>query len=131
MNYSVKSKNGDLVKMRQFADAKLTSAPPSIDHFNFNRSVKFRIQAAPGFSQGQVIDRLKEIFSENNFKDLSFDFDGLARTQNVSGGQILILFVLAGLAVFLILSATYESYITSTTILLTVPLAILGSLLFI
>ena len=131
LNYSVKSKNGDLVKMRQFADAKLTSAPPSIDHFNFNRSVKFRIQAAPGFSQGQVIDRLKEIFSENNFKDLSFEFDGLARTQNESGGQILILFVLAGLAVFLILSATYESYITSTTILLTVPLAILGSLLFI
>jgi multidrug efflux pump subunit AcrB len=41
------------------------------------------------------------------------------------------LFALAGLAVFLILSATYESYITSTTILLTVPLAILGSLVFV
>ena len=37
----------------------------------------------------------------------------------------MLLFALAGLAVFLILSATYESYITSTTILLTVPLAIL------
>lgn len=131
LNYSVSSRNGDMVKIRQFTDAELISAPPSIDHYRFNRSVKFSIQAAPGFSQGQVIQRLKEIFAESNFKDLDYAFDGLARTQNESGGQILILFALAGLAVFLILSATYESYITSTTILLTVPLAILGSLLFV
>ena len=131
LNYSVRSRNGDLVKIRQFADAQLISAPPSIDHFSFNRSVKFSIQAAPGFSQGQVIIRLKEIFAETNLKDIDYAFDGLARTQDESGGQILILFILAGLAVFLILSATYESYITSTTILLTVPLAILGSLLFV
>ena len=131
LSYSVKSADGDMVQIRQFADAKLISAPPSIDHYRFNRSVKFIVQAAPGFSQGQVIQRLREIFAENNFKDLDYAFVGLARTQNESGGQILILFALAGLAVFLILSATYESYITSTTILLTVPLAILGSLIFV
>ena len=67
----------------------------------------------------------------NNFKDLDNGFVGLARTQNESGGQVLILFALAGLAVFLIPSATYESYITLTTTLLTVPLAILGGLLFV
>ena len=132
LNYSVQSeKTGGMVKIRQFADVELVSSPPSIDHFRFNRSVKFSIQAAPGFSQGQVIDRLEAIFAENNFKDLGFEFDGLARTQVQSGSQILILFSLAGLAVFLILSATYESYITSVTILLTVPLAVLGSLLFV
>ncbi len=132
LNYAVQSETtGDMVKIRQFADVELISAPPSIDHFSFNRSVKFSIQAAPGFSQGQVIDRLEAIFAENNFKNLGVEFDGLARTQVQSGSQILILFALAGLAVFLILSATYESYITSTTILLTVPLAILGSLLFV
>ena len=131
LNYSVRSKNGDMVKARQFAKAEFINAPLSISHFSFNRSVGFKIRAAPGFSQGQVIDRLEEIFVENNFKDLDYEFDGLARTQTQSGGQILTLFALAGLAVFLILSATYESYITSTTILATVPLAILGSLLFV
>jgi len=132
LNYSVQSeKTGGMVKISQFADVELISSPPSIDHFRFNRSVKFSIQAASGFSQGQVIDRLEAIFAENNFKDLGFEFDGLARTQVQSGSQVLILFALAGLAVFLILSATYESYITSATILLTVPLAILGSLLFV
>ena len=132
LNYSVQSKtSGNMVEIRQFADVELISAPPSIDHFSFNRSVKFSIQAAPGFSQGQVIDRLEAIFAENNFRDLGIEFDGLARTAVQSGGQTTMLFVLAGLAVFLILSATYESYITSTTILLTVPLAILGSLVFV
>ena len=132
LNYSVKSEaTGEMVKIRQFAEAELISAPPSIDHFSFNRSVKFSIQPAAGFSQGQVINRLEKIFVESNFKNLDYEFDGLARAQVESGGQILILFALAGLAVFLILSATYESYITSTTILLTVPLAILGSLLFV
>jgi multidrug efflux pump subunit AcrB len=132
LNYFVRSDTtNDMVKIRQFAAAELISAPPSIDHFSFNRSVKFSIQPAPGFSQGQVINRLEEIFTESNFKDIDYEFDGLARTQVESSGQILILFALAGLAVFLILSATYESYITSTTILLTVPLAVLGSLIFI
>ncbi len=131
LNYSVQSNNGNMVKIRQFADAELISAPPSIDHFQFDRSVKFSIKAAPGFSQGQVISRLQDVFAENNFKELGIQFDGLARTQLQSGGQILFLFSLAGLAVFLILSANYESYITSTTILLTVPLAILGSLVFV
>jgi len=131
LDYSVRSANGTMVKVRQFTDAELISAPPSIEHFSFNRSVRFMIQPAPGVSQGQVIDRLAELFAENNFKDLDYAFDGLARTQVESGGQVLMLFALAGLAVFLILSATYESYITATTILLTAPLAILGSLLFV
>ena len=132
LNYSVNSQeSGDMVEVSQFASVELISSPPSIDHFGFNRSVKFSIQAAPGSSQGQVITRLKDIFAEGNFKDLGYEFDGLARTQEKSGGQVLMLFVLAGLAVFLILSATYESYITSATILLTVPIAILGSLVFI
>lgn len=127
----IKSADGDMVQIRQFADVELISAPPSIDHYRFHRSVKFNVQAAPGFTQGQAIQCLKEIFAENNFKDLDYGFVRLARTQNESGGQVLILFALAGLAVFLIPSETYESYITLTTILLTVPLAILGGLLFV
>ena len=76
LSYSVKSADGDMVQIRQFADAELISAPPSIDHYRFNRSVKFNVQAAPGFSQGQVIQRLKEVFAENNFKDLDYAFVG-------------------------------------------------------
>lgn len=120
-----------MVQVRQFADAELVSAPPVIHHFNFTRSVPFSIQQAPGFSQGQVIDRLDKLFTENDFKDLGFEFDGQARTQVDSSGQVLALFLMAGLAVFLILSATYESYFTSTTILITVPLAIFGGLFFV
>ncbi|MBT66283.1 MAG: RND transporter [Synechococcus sp. NP17] len=132
LNYSIDSQDsGNMVEIKQFATAELSSSPPVIDHFGFNRSVKFQIQPAPGASQGQVINRLKEIFAEGDFKDIGYAFDGIARTQEESGGQILMLYALAGLAVFLILSATYESYITSTTILLTVPIAILGSLVFI
>ncbi len=132
LNYTVKSeKTGGMVKIRQFANAELISSPPTIDHFSFNRSINFSIQAAPGFSQGQAIKRLEAIFAENKFKNLDYEFDGTARTMVQSGSQTTILFALAGLAVFLILSATYESYITSTTILLTVPLAILGSLVFV
>jgi multidrug efflux pump subunit AcrB len=131
LDYSVmSSETGNLVKIRQFATAKLVSSPPSIDHFSFNRAIKFSIQPSPGVAQGEAIRRLKEIFDESNFKDIGYAFVGLARTQDQSGGQVLMLFALAGLAVFLILSATYESYITSATILLTVPLAILGSLIF-
>ena len=62
LNYSIQSeKMVEMIEIGQFTDVELISSSPFVDHFIFNRSVKSSIQAALGFSQGQVIDRLGAI----------------------------------------------------------------------
>ena len=130
MNYGVKNKYGDMVYVKQFADARLLASPSSVDHFNFQRSISFNVMPAGGYSTGDAMDALKRVYASSGLTGVGYEFINLARIQNESGGQTLFLFSMAAFAVFLVLSALYESYITSMTIVITIPLAVFGSLLF-
>ena len=130
MNYGIKNSKGDYVAVKEIANYQLVTTPATIDHFNFNRSIEYKAVPGPGYSTGQVIKAVKDVFSSLGYKDIGYQFTGLSRVQETSGGQILFLFVMAALTVFLVLSAQYESYIISTVIMITVPIAVLGSLVF-
>jgi multidrug efflux pump subunit AcrB len=73
----------------------------------------------------------EETFKSLNLKDVGFQFTGLSRVEDKASGQMLGLFLMAALAVFLVLSAQYESYITSLAIVITVPITLLGSLILV
>ena len=73
----------------------------------------------------------EETFKSLNLKDVGFEFTGLSRIEDQAGGQMLGLFLMAALAVFLVLSAQYESYITSLAIVITVPITLLGSFILV
>lgn len=62
---------------------------------------------------------------------MGYDWTGLSREETKSGGQAIVLFGLGILVVFLILAAQYENYIDPIIILLTVPFAVLGAMVFI
>ena len=73
----------------------------------------------------------EETFKSLNLKDVGFQFTGLSRVEDKASGQMLGLFLMAALAVFLVLSAQYESFITSLAIVITVPITLLGSLILV
>jgi multidrug efflux pump subunit AcrB len=131
MNYGIKASSGDFVSLKEVATYELVTSPQAIDHFDFQRSIEYKIVPSSGSSTGQVIKDIKEVFTSLDFKDIGYQFTGLTRVQNDSGSKILFLFLMAALTVFLVLSAQYESYIISIAIMITVPIAILGSLVFI
>ncbi len=130
MNYGIKNSKGDYVALKEVANYQLVTTPASIDHFNFNRSISYKAVQSSGYSSGQAIMAIKDVFASLGFKDIGYQFTGLSRVQESSGGQIMFLFLMAALTVFLVLSAQYESYIISTVIMITVPIAVLGSLVF-
>ena len=130
MNFPLQTSKGDFVKLKEVASYKLLTSPVQINHFNFQRSIEYKVVPAPGYTTGQVINDIKNVFETLDFNDIGYEFTGLSRVQNNSGSAIVFLFLMAALAVFLVLSALYESYITSTVIMITVPIAILGSLVF-
>ena len=73
----------------------------------------------------------EEAFKSLNLKDVGLQFTGLSRVQDQAGGKLLGLFLMAALAVFLVLSAQYESYVTSLAIVITVPITLLGSFILV
>jgi hydrophobic/amphiphilic exporter-1 (mainly G- bacteria), HAE1 family len=127
----VRSRDGAMVRLNEIATIAPITGPQTISHFNLFRAIKIQGSAAPGYSSAQAIAAMKEIYAEIEQPGLGYDWTGLSREEAQTGGQAILLFGLGIVAVFLILAAQYENYIDPIIILLTVPFAVLGALLFI
>ncbi len=128
---NVRSRGGNLVLLNEVAKVTPITGPQTISHFNLFRSIKIQGNAAPGYSSGQAIAAMQQTFKEIEQPGLGYDWTGLSREETKSGGQAIVLFGLGIVVVFLILAAQYENYIDPIIILLTVPFAVLGAMVFI
>ena len=130
LSYYVHDRDGELVQLSQFASAELSSAPPVISHYNLARTVQIQGSEAAGTSSGQALAAIQRIFLEQDFTNIGSAFTGLAALELSAGSASVLVFGLGVLIVYLVLSAQYESYVTPVIILATVPLAMLGALIF-
>ena len=89
-------------------------------YFNLYRSIKIEGTPKEGNSSGQAIGAMKQIFNTGSYQGLGFDWTGISREEVKAGSLAVVIFALGILAVFLVLSAQYESY-SDPIILLTVP----------
>ena len=126
----VNSMKGEQIPLSEFFTVKSTNGPSVIPHFNLYRSIKIDGTPAVGKSSGQAITAMKTIFKDANLQGLGFDWTGISREEVKAGSLAVVIFALGILAVFLVLSAQYESYSDPIIILLTVPTALLGALVF-
>ena len=126
----VGNNKGEQVPLSEFFTVKQTVGPSVIPHFNLYRSIKVEGTPNAGNSSGQAISAMKQIFAQGNFQGLGFDWTGISREEVKAGSLAVVIFALGILAVFLVLSAQYESYSDPIIILLTVPTALLGALVF-
>jgi HAE1 family hydrophobic/amphiphilic exporter-1 len=77
-----------------------------------------------------VIKAMKSLFTAQDAQGLGFDWTGISREEVKAGALAVVIFALGILAVYLVLSAQYESYTDPLIILMTVPTAMLGALVF-
>ena len=130
LSYYVRSKDEKLVQVSEFAKAELSSAPPVISHYNLYRTILVQGAEAIGKSSGQALTAIQQIFNSLDFNNIGYAFTGIASLQLSAGSASVLVFGLGILMVYLVLSAQYESYVTPVIILMTVPLAMLGALVF-
>jgi HAE1 family hydrophobic/amphiphilic exporter-1 len=128
--FYVRSRQGTLVPMGEFATLSEVVGPSTINHFNLLRSIKLEGLSAPGASTGQLIQAMTAAQAQAALPVVGMDWQGTAREELASGGMSGIIFGLGVLVVFMVLAAQYENYMDPVIILLTVPLAILGALVF-
>jgi hydrophobic/amphiphilic exporter-1 (mainly G- bacteria), HAE1 family len=127
----VRSQSNGLVPLQNIVSLKDASGPQVINHFNLFRSAEIDGAAAPGFSSTQGLKAMGELAKQNMLQGMSFTWSGLALEEVEAGGKAIIIFALGLLVVYLTLSAQYESFALPFIILLAVPMAVLGALLFI
>jgi len=130
LSYYVRNRDGKLVQVSEFASTELTSAPPVISHYNLYRTILVQGAEAIGKSSGQALTAIQQIFTKLDFNNIGYAFTGIAALQLSAGNASVLVFGLGVLIVYLVLSAQYESYVTPVIILMTVPLAMLGALVF-
>ncbi|WP_309739037.1 efflux RND transporter permease subunit [Chamaesiphon sp. OTE_20_metabat_361] len=102
--------------------------PKTISHYNLYRSIKVQGSPAAGASSGEAIKAMEEVAKATLPQGFGYEWTGTYLQEKASGGATGLIFGIAIVIVFLVLSAQYESYTDPIIILLTVPLAILGAM---
>ena len=129
--YYVRSDSNGLVPLGNILDLKETSGPQVINHYNLFRSAEIDGAAAPGYSSNQGLRAMEDLAKQKMLQGMTFQWTGLALEEVEAGGKAIIIFALGILVVYLTLSAQYESFALPFIILLAVPTAVLGALLFV
>ncbi|MFB2837694.1 efflux RND transporter permease subunit [Floridanema evergladense] len=127
----LRSRTNQLVQLKDVATIKSIVGPSVISQFNLFRAIKIQGNPAPGKSSGQAIQAMDQVFRSAGFSNLGYEWSGLTREEIQSGGQTALIMALGLVIVFLVLAAQYENYIDPLIILLTVPMAVFGAMLFI
>ena len=126
----VRNSSGTMVPFSAFATGEWTYGSPRLERYNGVSSVNIQGTPAPGVSSGDAMLAMEEIIGKLPSMGLTgFDYEwtGLSLEERDSGNQTAPLLVLSLLIVFLCLAALYESWSIPVSVLLVVPLGILGA----
>lgn len=128
--FYVRSGSGSMVPLDNLVTITQTASPQVITHYNLFRSAEIDGSAAAGRSSGDAITEMQNLAAKILPRGMSYEWSGLSLEEIESGGKAAALFGLGLLVVYLTLAAQYESFSLPFIVLMAVPMALLGALLF-
>jgi HAE1 family hydrophobic/amphiphilic exporter-1 len=126
----VRSAQGGMVPLSGLGTTQLTQSPPIITHYNLFRSIEINGNPAPGKGSGQAIQTMQQLAQKINPPGVGYEWSGLSLDEIQGGSLSTLIFFIGIIFVFLVLAAQYESFVDPLIVLLAVPVAILGALVF-
>jgi hydrophobe/amphiphile efflux-1 (HAE1) family protein len=125
----VRNSTGDMVPFSAFASTEWTSGSPRLERYNGVPSVEILGMALPGVaSSGEAMD-IVERHAKELPPGIGFEWTGVSLQERAAGSQTLLLYTLSIAVVFLCLAALYESWAIPLSVILVVPLGVLGALI--
>lgn len=122
------SNNTTLVPFSSFASSKWSYGPDVLSRYNGLASYEIQGSAAEGKSSGDAITAMEKLAATLP-AGTTFAWSGLSYQEKLSGNQALSLYGISLIVVFLCLAALYESWAVPLSVMLVVPLGVIGSLL--
>jgi multidrug efflux pump len=126
----VRSTNGSMIPLSALATVNYVAGPGLLPRFNGFPAAKLTGSQAPGYSTGQAIAAMESVASEALPAGYSFAWAGQAFEEKKAGGTSSSAFIFGLVMVFLILAAQYEKWSLPVGVVMAVPFAICGALLF-
>src|SRR6185436_11856038 len=124
----VRNRTGMMVPLSAFTTVKWIYGSPQLQHYNGFPSYEIIGAPAPGKSTGEAMDAMEEMIKQLP-AGIGYEWTGQSYEERLSGSQAPMLYALSLLVVFLCLAALYESWSIPLSVILVVPLGILGALL--
>ncbi|SHF95298.1 hydrophobic/amphiphilic exporter-1, HAE1 family [Kaistia soli DSM 19436] len=127
LNLKVKTKTGDMVPLGTLISFENSDGPPLITLYNLYPAATLAGGPAAGFSSGQAMQLMGQIANETLPPGYGYAWTAMSYQEEIVGNDIYFVFALAVVLVYFVLAGQYESWIQPLSVILAVPLALLGT----
>ena len=128
-NFYVRNNDGIMVPLSAVTKIDRTGGPEYTQRFNLFRAAQITGSAAPGYSSGEAMAAIEQVAARILPREIGFDWSDLSYQEKKASGTAGAIFGLSLVFVFLILAALYESWSLPLSVLLSVPIAVVGGFL--
>ncbi|RBP79034.1 multidrug efflux RND transporter permease subunit [Marinomonas rhizomae] len=127
-SWYMRNSSGEMVPMAAFSTQTWGKTYTSISHYGGDNAINLQGSAALGISSGEAMAEMERLVAELG-GDYELAWTGLSYQEQIAGNQELILYILSAVVVFLALAALYESWTVPLSVMLAVPVSLLGAFL--
>ncbi len=124
----VRNRSGEMVPFSAFATGTWAYGPTKLDRFNSFPAMVIQGEPAPGHSSGEAMAAMEELVKKLP-AGIGMEWSGLSYEERLSGANAPALYAISLLVVFLSLAALYESWSIPVSVMLVVPLGVLGAVI--
>jgi HAE1 family hydrophobic/amphiphilic exporter-1 len=127
--FYVRNAAGAMVPLSSLTKFESRAGPEFTMRYDLHRSAQIIGGAAPGYSSGQAMKALEEVFDQTMPREMGYDYMGMSFQEKKAqqGVPTSVVFGFSLLFVFLILAALYESWSLPFSVLLSTPIAVFGA----
>ena len=123
----VRNNRGDMVPLSSVVSVSETLGAQAINRYNMYPAAKLSGSGVPGISSGQAMGFMEKLAEDNLPDGMGFEWTGMSYQEKAAQGQTSLILIIAVGFVYLVLCAQYESWTLPLSIILSVPLAVLGT----
>ncbi len=130
--FYVTNNRNQMVPLNSVASIAPVQGPEFTMRYNEYHAAQINVSAAPGYSSGQAMQALQDVFAQTMPREMGYDYSGMSFQEQkaAQGVSVGVIFGLSLVFVFLILAAQYESWSLPFSVLLSTPVAVFGAYLF-
>ena len=129
-NMFVRTESGAMAPVGQFITLTKVYGAETLTRFNMYTSIPVNGMPADGYSSGDAIAAIEEVAAQTLPVGYGYEFSGITREESSSTGNIVIIFIICIVFIYLILCSLYESLFIPMVVILAVPFGLMGSFLF-
>ncbi len=129
MKLSVANKNNQMVPFSSFTSLKQVIGQDQISRYNMYQTAAINCMVAPGNSTGDGIQAMEELIEEELQGSFGYEWTSVAYQEIEAGDTAIVIFALALLVAFLVLTALYESWTSPVAAIIGLPIALIGAML--